>query len=152
MSRFLLVAAALLSTPALADDLQAGDLRISYPYSLEAPSSASTAVGYFSVTNEGQKPDRLLAVLHANGNAGLFHSTHFRGQKTWKPIDRVEIAPGETVQFSPKAYSVIFSGLAGRNWAAGDSAPAVLVFETAGKVPVTFQIETLRDGDDHITH
>ncbi|HWL59252.1 MAG TPA: copper chaperone PCu(A)C [Paracoccus sp. (in: a-proteobacteria)] len=154
MFRYLPAAVALLSIPALADDFRAGNLLVTYPYSLETPSSAPTAAGYFSVTNEGQQPDHLDAVLHANGNAQLFHATHFRGQTIWEPIDRVEIAPGETVKFNPKEYQVVFSGLAGITWAAGDSAPAVLVFEKAGKVPVTFQIETLReeDGGGHTAH
>ena len=52
----------------------------------------------------------------------------------------VTIPAGQTVTFAPRGLHVMFAGLTAP-WKAGDHIPATLVFETAGAVPVIFNVE-----------
>jgi len=51
----------LLTAPARADDVKAGDLVISQPWSRATPGGAKVAGGYLTVENNGSVPDRLIA-------------------------------------------------------------------------------------------
>ena len=46
----------------------------------------------------------------------------------------------------PRGLHVMFMGLTAP-WKAGDHIPATLVFETAGKVPVVFNVEPRKAGE-----
>ena len=61
------------------------------------------------------------------------------------PVEALEIAPGETVTLEPRGLHVMFMGL-GAPWKAGDKVPVTLVFETAGAVPIVFNVEARKDG------
>ena len=150
------VAAAALAATAEAHEFKAGDLTIGHPYAIETPATAKSAAGYFSVTNAGTAPDRLVAI-EADVPKAELHTTETdaSGVAKMMPVDGVEIAPGETVTLEPRGLHVMFMGLAAP-WKAGDHVPATLVFETAGEVPVVFNVEARKEGDaggmDHSGH
>ena len=54
--------AAALALPAAAHEFSVGDLTIGHPHAAATPPGARTGAGYFSVTNAGTEPDRLIAV------------------------------------------------------------------------------------------
>src|SRR5579859_1365420 len=51
---------ALIGGPARADDVKAGDLVISQPWSRATPRGATVASGYLTIENKGSAADRLL--------------------------------------------------------------------------------------------
>ena len=63
------LAAAAFAATAEAHEFKAGDLTIGHPYAIETPATAKSAAGYFSVTNAGTAPDRLVAI-EADGADG----------------------------------------------------------------------------------
>ena len=69
-------------------------------------------------------------------------------------VGRIEIPAGETVKLKPGGLHVMFMGLEDP-LTEGENIPATLVFENAGEVEVTFNVEA-RDGDhsghDHSGH
>lgn len=154
MFRALLAAAFLLSAPAFAHEFKGGDLTIGHPYSFEIPPRAQSAAGYFSVTNNGSVPDRLIAVRSEAADAMIHQSTEENGVAKMSHVEAVDIAPGETVTFGPGGYHIMFMGLEGKPWVAGDKVEAVLVFEKAGEVPVVFNVEPRKAGatDPHASH
>lgn len=159
MFRTLLAATCLLATPflatsALAHEFKAGDLTIGHPYSFEVPSSARAAAGYLTITNAGTASDRLIGVEAEVGNPMIHLSEEKDGVAKMTHVEAVEIQPGQTVTFAPGGYHVMFMGLNGTPWTAGEKVPAILMFEKAGQVPVVFNVETRKDGgaDPHAGH
>ena len=57
-------------------------------------------------------------------------------------VDGVELAPGETITLQPGQKHVMFMGLNGDPFEAGEEVPARLIFEQAGAVAVVFNVET----------
>ncbi|TIN73884.1 MAG: copper chaperone PCu(A)C, partial [Mesorhizobium sp.] len=47
---------------AQAHEFKAGDLEVGHPWSRATPPGAKVAGGYFTVTNKGGSPDRLLSI------------------------------------------------------------------------------------------
>jgi len=54
----------------------------------------------------------------------------------------VEIKPGQTMQFNPGGYHVMFVGLK-KPFVQGQQVPALLQFEKAGKVDIRFTVESI---------
>ncbi len=142
------LAAAAFAATAEAHEFTAGDLTIGHPYAIETPATAKSAAGYLSVTNAGTVPDRLVAIEADVAKAELHTTeTDAAGVARMMPVAAIEIAPGETVTLEPRGLHVMFMGLAAP-WAAGDHVPATLVFESAGAVPIVFNVQARKEGDD----
>lgn len=142
------LAAAAFAATAEAHEFKAGALTIGHPYAIETPATAKSAAGYFSVTNAGTAPDRLVAV-EAEVPMAEVHATETDASGVTKmtAVGALEIPPGATVTLEPRGLHVMFVGLTAP-WKAGDHIPATLVFETAGKVPVVFNVEPREAGDE----
>ena len=128
-----------------AHDFTAGDLTIGHPYALETPATAKTGAGYFTITNHGTSPDRLVAIRSAFPRTQI-DATEIdaQGVARMSEVESLEIAPGATVTLAPGGMHVMFMGL-DAPLVAEDSSRATLVFENAGEVAVEFNVET-RDG------
>lgn len=126
---------------AFAHGFTAGALEIGHPYALETAPGVRTAAGYFTVTNTGTDPDRLLAVKADFPKVEVHTTTtDAAGVARMAPVEAVEIPPGATIELAPKGMHVMFMGLAAP-LAAGTEFPAALVFEKAGEIPVVFKVE-----------
>ncbi|MFQ6551869.1 MbnP family copper-binding protein [Aestuariibius insulae] len=146
-----------LATPLAAHEFSTGDLVIGHPYSFETTATAISGIGYLSITNEGDTPDRLLSV-EAEFERITLHRTEIDDAGVARMLsqeDGMEIAPGETLVLEPGGLHIMFMGLGGDPWEEGESFAATLNFEQAGPVEVVFNIET-RDGAmeemDHSQH
>jgi len=144
MSRKLLciLAAALLSAPALAHDYTAGALKIGHPWARATPKGAPVGGGYLSITNTGSEPDRLIGGSSGIAKKFEIHAMSMdHGVMKMRPVgDGLEIQPGQTVTFKPGGYHVMFVDL-NQPLKQGDKIPATLEFAKAGKVQVEFAVE-----------
>jgi copper(I)-binding protein len=61
------------------------------------------------------------------------------GTAAMKPVDRVNLPAGDTVEFKPGSYHVMLMGLS-KDLKAGEKVELDLVFEHAGKVVVMADI------------
>ncbi len=139
------------AAPALSDDYRLGDLHIDHPMAFEAPRTAMAGGGYMTITNEGADADRLVEV-RADFPRVMLHTTQETdGVARMIHLDAVEIPAGDTVSFAPGGLHVMFMGLDGTQFRAGDSIPATLVFEVAGEIDVTFDVVS-RDGQGETGH
>lgn len=149
------LAALLLASPALAHEFQAGDLTIDHPMIFETTPNARAAGGYLTVTNTGETPDRLISASADFPRVELHETVTTDGIARMEPReDGFEIAPGETLELVRGGKHVMFMGLS-EGLSAGDTVDAVLTFENAGTVAVTFNVEALGAGDastDHSGH
>jgi copper(I)-binding protein len=122
--------------PAAAHEVTTDTLVIDHPYAFETAATAMSGAGFLSITNTGDRPDRLVAVRAAFPRVTL-QDTGTAG---------IDIAPGATVTLAPGGPHVMFVGLDGDPFVEGERIPATLVFEEAGEIAVEFWVEP-RDGD-----
>ncbi|MGY9047202.1 hypothetical protein P775_27950 [Puniceibacterium antarcticum] len=129
--------------PALlsAHEFKSGDITVGHPYAFETAPMAQTAAGYLTVTNTGETPDTLLAVEADFPKVMMHQSLEKDGIATMEHVETLEIAPGASVAFAPGGYHVMFMGLNGAAFKAGEHVPATLVFEHAGRIDVEFNVE-----------
>jgi periplasmic copper chaperone A len=129
MSRILaLLAAMLLSGPALAHEITVGDLQFIHPHIPEPPATAKSAGGYMAIVNSGTMAEVHESKVDANGIG------------TMAPVDALEIPAGSTVSLEQGGYHIMFMGLTGP-LTEGEMHKATLIFERAGRVEITFQID-----------
>ncbi|WP_341213974.1 copper chaperone PCu(A)C [uncultured Limimaricola sp.] len=149
-----LLAAIGLASAAQAHDFQTGGLTVLHPFAIETATHATTGAGYLSIRNDGETEDALIAVEAEFPRVTLHTSVEADGMMTMQPLDRLEIAPGETVTLAPgEGGHVMFMGL-DAPFEAGSRFPARLVFERAGEIAVEFVVETrpvagAHEGMDH---
>jgi len=138
-----LVLAGLSSVPA--HDYKAGPLVIDHPWARATPGGATVGGGYLVVTNGGSAADRLIAVAAPDiaGRVEIHEMATTNGIMTMRALPAgLPIPPGGKVELKPGGFHVMFMDLK-RPLAAGESVPAVLTFEKAGAVPVSFKVEAI---------
>lgn len=128
--------------PAFAADVTAGNLKISAAWSRATPKGATIGGGYLKITNTGATPDRLVGGTSAASDTFEVHEMSMdNGVMKMRALPQgIEIAPGQTVEFKPGGYHIMFVGLK-KPLEQGRHVMATLQFEKAGKVDVDFTVE-----------
>ena len=143
-----------LMMPAHAEDVTVGSLKISAPWVRATPKGASVGGGYMKVTNTGTAPDRLIGGAADISSRFEIHEMSMDGgvMKMRAMPQGVELKPGQTVEFKPGGYHIMFLGLK-QPIEKGGHVKATLQFEKAGKVDVDFAVESIgaQTGGDHAT-
>lgn len=141
---FLLLLAGLLAAPALAHDYRLGSLTIDHPWARATAASARTGAVYLTVVNHGQAPDRLVGVETPAAERAELHSHQMDGGvMRMRPVQAIEVSPGDPAVLQPGGNHVMLVGLkAPLN--AGTRFPLRLSFERAGNVEVEVQVESAR--------
>src|SRR5690554_3996846 len=123
-----------------AHDYQAGDLRVQHPWSRPLPPVSPTGAAYMVIENHGQQPDALIGVsTPIAGHAELHEHVHQGDLMKMQQIERVEIAPGDRVEFAPGGYHVmLFEDR--KSTRLNSSYALTLEFERAGELEVEVQI------------
>ncbi|AWM07828.1 copper chaperone PCu(A)C [Bradyrhizobium symbiodeficiens] len=135
-------ALAISAAPALADDVKAGDLVISQPWSRATPGGAKVAGGYLVIENKGTAPDRLIGgSADIAGKFEIHEMAVENGVMKMRALDKgLTIEPGKTVKFAPGGYHLMLQELKGP-FKQGDKVPVTLQFEKAGKVAVSLDVQ-----------
>ena len=135
---------ALLASGARAHDYQAGPIAIDHPWTRATPKNAPVAGGYLKITNTGTAPDRLIG--GSTEVAGKFEihemSTDNGVMKMRMLANGIEIKPGQTVEFKPGSYHLMFVGIT-QPLQQGKRVKGTLEFEKAGKVDVEYAVEAI---------
>ncbi|MER8633697.1 copper chaperone PCu(A)C [Mesorhizobium opportunistum] len=135
----------------LGHEFKVGDLEIGHPWSRATPAGAKVAGGYFTITNKGSAPDRLLSISSDVSEKAELHEMGVKdGVMTMRPVaGGLEIPAGGKVALAPGGYHLMFIGLK-RQPKQGEKFSATLTFEKAGTVNVEFAVEGMGGGmDDH---
>ena len=140
----ILAAVCLVAGNALAYDYAAGSLKIDHPWTRATPKGAAVAGGYLKITNTGAAPDRLVGGTFASAGRFEIHEMKTEnGVMTMRGIPGgLEIKPGQTVEFKPGGYHVMFMDLK-TPLQQGRSVKGTLVFEKAGTVEVEYAVEAM---------
>ena len=142
----LLAAVLALAAPlAHAADTKAGSLVISDPWSRETAPRAKTGAGYVVISNTGKAADRLLGgSTPAAGRLEVHSATTENGVMRMRPQkDGVDIPAGGKLELKPGGYHIMFIDLKAP-LKAGETVPVTLEFAKAGKVNVSFDVQSLR--------
>jgi copper(I)-binding protein len=143
----------LLAAPASAHSYKAGGLEIGHPWARETPPAAKVGAAYFTVTNTGSEPDRLIAVETPGAEKVEMHeSIEDNGVAKMRPVTAIEIPAGKKIELKSGGYHLMLIGLK-EALAEGMRIPATFVFEKAGRVDVELAVEPMGyGGPDHHKH
>ena len=136
------LATLIFSAPALAQEIKAGDLVITQPWSRATPSGAKVAGGYLTIENKGTTPDRLVSGTgDIAGKVEIHEMAMNNGVMTMRPLDKgLVIEPGKTMKLAPGGYHVMLMDLKAP-LKQGDKVPLTLEFEKAGKVVLSLDVQ-----------
>ena len=126
---------------------KAGGITVEAPWSRATPGGAQVAGGYMKITNSGKDTDRLTGgTLPVASRFEIHEMKTEGGVMTMRPLPRgLEIKPGETVEFKPGGYHVMFMGLK-QGLKEGDTVKGTLTFEKAGKLDVEYRVGPIGGG------
>ena len=145
MKPILLAAAmALAVTSASAHEYKVGSLEIQNPWSRATPKGATVAGGYMKIVNTGTPPDRLIGGSTEAAPKFEIHEMSMEGGvMKMRPLPKgIEIKPGQTVEFKPGGYHLMFVGIS-QPVEQGKRVKGTLEFEKAGKVDVEYAVEAI---------
>src|SRR5262245_21707101 len=99
----------LLVAAAKAEDYAVGDLKVGNPWARATPRGANVAAAYFTITNNGGAPDRLLS---GSTNVATRFEVHRMviedGVAKMRPVEGgLEIKARETVELKPGSFHVM---------------------------------------------
>ncbi len=133
---------AFLGVPAHAQEVKAGDLVITQPWSRATPGGAKIAGGFLTIENKGAAPDRLISGSgDIAGKVEIHEMAMNNGVMTMRPLDKgLVIEPGKTVKLAPGGYHLMLMDLK-QPFKQGDKVPVTLEFEKAGKVALSLDVQ-----------
>jgi periplasmic copper chaperone A len=136
----LALAAAACATPALAEDIKAGDITIQKPWARATPKGADVGGAYFVIRNAGAQPDRLLGGTSDFATVEIHQMRSEAGVMKMEELkDGLPIPAHSSVGFAPGGYHVMFTHLT-HPLNKGETIKATFTFEHAGPVEVTLPI------------
>lgn len=104
------------------------------------PSGVDVSAGYFTITNNTGAADRLLSVTSPRAERMEIHEMVMEGAvMQMRPVERLEIPAGESVQLAPGGRHLMFYGVS-EPFAEGQNIDVRLVFETAGTIDVSLPV------------
>lgn len=145
MSCLAVSALALAGAIAAADGIAAaetkGAIAVEDAWSRAVPAGTTVAVGYLTVRNEGDEPDRLVSASTPLAAETEIHQTTMTdGVMRMRPVpDGVPVPAKSVVKLEPNSYHLMLMGLTGP-LKDGDVFPAKLTFERGGSVEATFHV------------
>jgi copper(I)-binding protein len=133
---------ALMSAPARAEEVKAGDLVITQGWSRATPGGAKVGGGYLTIENKGSTADRLIGgSAEIAGKVQLHEMAMNNGVMTMRPVDKgLVIEPGKTVKLTPGGLHLMLLDLK-NPLKQGDKVPVTLEFEKAGKVSLSLDVQ-----------
>jgi copper(I)-binding protein len=139
-----LASAGTVCSGANARDYQVGAIEIHDPWSRATPSTAPTAGGFMTITNNGSTPDRLVAIESPASARAEVHEMKMDGSvMRMREIEGGLVLPaGQTVTLKPGGFHVMFTQLRAP-FVKDKLVPATLVFEKAGRIDVEFAVGSL---------
>jgi copper(I)-binding protein len=128
-------------SPTQAADARLGNLLVTSAWSRPTPPAAAVGAVYFSITNLGSTPDRLVALSSAIASTVEIHESHrAEGVVAMRAVAAVECPPGVTVRIEPGGLHVMLIGLA-RPLIAGTAFALLLQFRDAGVLTLQVPVE-----------
>src|SRR6476659_7144481 len=122
-------------------------ISVEHTRSRATPVGANVAVGYFTIKNNGATPDRLVSITTDIASHSAIHQMSMTESmmKMHQVTEGLPVPANGAVMLEPGSYQLMFSDLK-RPLKEGKHFSATLVFEKAGKMDVTFEVQGLGAG------
>ena len=128
----------LVSLPAAPDS--AGSIHVEKAWSRPTPPVGAMAAAYLTITNSGDKADRLLGASTPAAVSAEINETRFEaGVTKMRPLASLEIPPGQTLRLVPGALHIMLLDIV-RPLKVGALYPLTLTFRDAGAVTVEVRV------------
>jgi copper(I)-binding protein len=138
-----MLAAALASGTALADEYRAKTLRISNAFARATPPGAKVAGAFMSIENQGKEADRLVSASSPVAGLVEIHEMAMDGGlMKMRAVKGIDLKPGATVELRPGGYHVMLEDLK-QPLKQGEQVPVLLTFEKAGTVEIKVKVEPM---------
>lgn len=121
-----------------------GAIAVEQAWSRATPKGAKVGGGYLKMTNSGSQPDRLTGGSFPLAERVEIHEMSVDGtvMRMRQVEGGIEIKPGETVEFKPGGYHLMFVDLK-EPLKEGQTVKGTLVFEKAGTVEVEYAVQSI---------
>ena len=122
-------------------------ISIEHAWSRATPVGANVAVGYFTIKNNGATPDRLVSITTDIASHSAIHQMSMTESmmKMHQVTEGLPVPANGAVTLEPGSYHLMFNDLK-RPLKEGKHFSATLIFEKAGKMDVTFEVQGLGAG------
>lgn len=139
-----IAACLLMAGTAAAHEYQIGDLAINHPVARATPVNAPVSAGYMTITNKGTEADRLVSASVNFAGEAQIHEMSMQGDvmKMRELENGLDIPPGEETVLQPGGLHLMFMQLE-KQLKEGEKYTATLIFDKAGSIEVTFNVESL---------
>ncbi len=146
------LASLFLTTQAFAGDAgmaKVGDVMIHDGWARASIGSAPNSAAYMTLMTKGSETDKLLSASSPAAETVELH-THLMedGIAKMRPVEAIEIAPGEATVLEPGNLHVMLMGLKGK-LEEGAAMPLTLTFEKAGEITLDLPIRGIKGGMKH---
>lgn len=148
------VLAAASGDASLATETGAGGLRVEHPWARASIGASKTGAAYLTIVNHGEAVALLVgAATPVAEHAGLHTHLMEQGIMKMRPLEAVEVAPGEPTVFKPGGLHIMLMGLR-RPLKEGETFPLTLTFRNAGPLEVEVPVlgATSMGHGDHMEH
>ena len=131
-----------LATSAFAHEYKKGTLIIDHPITRETPPGTSVGAGYLSITNNSTEDDKLIKITGDLSPVIQIHTMSLENNviRMEQIKEGLVIPAGKSVQLQPGGKHLMFMNLP-QQLKVGEKHKVVLIFEKAGEIEVTFNVE-----------
>jgi protein SCO1/2 len=126
------------------------DLHIEHPWARASIGAGKAGAAYLTIVNHGKEVERLLAAATPVAERAALH-THLmeEGVMKMRPLQAIEVAPGEPTVLEPGGIHIMLTGLQ-RPLTEGETFPLTLIFQAAGSIEVDVIVQKAGSmGHDH---
>lgn len=121
-----------------------GDIMIHQGWARASLGQAPNSAAYMTLMSHGDAADKLIAVsTPAADRAELHNHIMEDGIAKMRPVEAIELVPGEPFVLEPGGFHVMLKGLKGK-LDEGENLPLTLTFEKAGEVTLDVPVLGLR--------
>ena len=122
-------------------------ISVEHAWSRATPVGANVAVGYLTIRNNGATPDRLVSITTDIASHSAIHEMSMTDSmmKMRQVTEGLPVPANSAVMLEPGSYHLMFNDLK-RPLKQGEHFSATLVFEKAGKMDVTFEVQGIGAG------
>jgi periplasmic copper chaperone A len=128
--------------PAAARSFALGGIEIVGPWARASLPATTDGGGFFTLTNKGTAPDRLIAASSAVAERVEIHAITVVGDglRMRAREGGLALSPGTTLVLKPRGYHLLLTGLK-TPLEPGSQVPVTLTFETAGNIDIELAVE-----------
>jgi periplasmic copper chaperone A len=137
----LLAIAATTTSAAIAQEYQAGPIKIEHPWARPSIGDMTNGSVYMTLSNGGDVADRLVAVKTDVASDAMLHESRMEGEvMKMVPLENgVDVPAHGSAELKPLGMHVMLMGLR-QPLKEGDILPLTLVFEKQGEVPIKVNV------------